>query len=113
MDRLDAMNTLVHVVREGSFAAAGRRLGLPRAAVSKHVSFLESSLGERFFHRTTRRLSLTDAGGRFYERCAKISPKHRTNDNRFMRHLVLEGHGVAQLPSYFVSDDLAGDQRWA
>jgi DNA-binding transcriptional LysR family regulator len=249
MDRLDAMATLEQVVAEGSFAAAGRRRGIPRAVVSKHVSFLESEFGARFFHRTTRRLSLTEAGARFHEHClkilaavreleqelqegdgkprgllrmtapsaftelhlmthldrfaelypaisldldcserfvdfvgegfdvgirictsppeglvakkltpssilvcgspeylerrgrpkhpadlaehdcigwvyqsnaavwdfgggssrqsVKITPRHRTNDNRFLRHLALRGHGLAQLPSYFVADDIA------
>ena len=72
MDRLDAMATLVEVVAERSFAAAGRRRGLPRAVISKHVSFLESEFGARFFHRTTRRLSLTDAGARFHAHCLAI-----------------------------------------
>lgn len=72
MDRLDAMATLVAVVTERSFAAAGRRRGLPRAVVSKHVALLEAEFGARFFHRTTRQLSLTDAGSRFYEHCLKI-----------------------------------------
>lgn len=249
MDRLDAMNTLVHVVAAGSFAAAGRRLGLPRAVVSKRIAELEAAYAARFFHRTTRRLSLTDAGARFHEHClkiltavaeaeqemderrgkprgvlrmtapaafsglhlmdhlarfaelypevsldvdyserfvdlvregfdvglrittspppglvakklapssivicaspeylrrrgrpkhpddlarhdcigyayqengkvwdlgggasrtsVKIVPKHRTNDNRFLRHLALRGHGLVQLPSYFVAEDLA------
>ncbi len=72
MDRLDAIATLVDVVTERSFAAAGRRRGLPRAVVSKHVALLEAEFGARFFHRTTRRLSLTDAGMRFYDHCLKI-----------------------------------------
>lgn len=66
------MVTLVQVVSERSFAAAGRRLGLPRAVVSKHVAFLESEYGARFFHRTTRRLTLTEAGTRFHGHCTKI-----------------------------------------
>jgi DNA-binding transcriptional LysR family regulator len=72
MDRLDAMATLVDVVAERSFAAAGRKRRLPRAVVSKHVQALETEFGARFFHRTTRRLSLTDAGARFHEHCLKI-----------------------------------------
>lgn len=72
MDRLQAMATFVRVVEEQSFAAAGRRLGVPRAVVSKHVQKLEEALGARLLNRTTRRLSLTDAGARFHERCLDI-----------------------------------------
>lgn len=66
------MGTFVQVVVERSFAGAGRHLGLPRAIVSKHVAFLEAEFGARFFHRTTRRLALTDAGARFHEHCKTI-----------------------------------------
>jgi len=72
MDRLDAMTTLIDVVAERSFAAAGRKRRLPRAVVSKHIQSLEEAFGARFFHRSTRRLSLTAAGTRFYEHCLKI-----------------------------------------
>lgn len=66
------MVTLVDVVAERSFAAAGRKRRLSRAVVGKHVQLLEDELGARFFHRTTRRLSLTDAGERFHQHCLKI-----------------------------------------
>ncbi|XXY49015.1 LysR family transcriptional regulator [Sorangium sp. So ce269] len=66
------MATFVRVVEEQSFAAAGRRLGLPRAVISKHVQKLEEAFGARLLHRTTRRLSLTDAGVRFHEHCLSI-----------------------------------------
>jgi len=36
----------------------------------------------------------------------KITPRHRTNDNRFLRHLALQGRGLVQLPKYFVADDI-------
>lgn len=250
MDQLDAMRTLVHVVAESSFAAAGRRRGLPRAVVSKQIAWLETELGARFFHRTTRRLSLTDAGARFHRHAVQIlaavetahadvderrgprglirmtapaafselhlmshlesfarmypdveieldcserfvdlvdegfdvgiricvsppagvvarklapsslvvcgspryfeehgtpqrieelarhrclgyalqargtewdlggtrvgiTPSHRTNDNRFLRHLALHGHGLAQLPAYLVADDLGSGRLLA
>jgi DNA-binding transcriptional LysR family regulator len=72
MDRLDAMRTFVEVVRHGGFAAAGRRLGVSRAVVAKRIQQLEEQLGARFFHRTTRKLSTTDAGARFHAHCTKI-----------------------------------------
>lgn len=60
------------VVESKSFTGAARRLGLSKAAVSKQVSRLEDRLGARLLNRTTRRLSLTEVGAAFYERCARI-----------------------------------------
>lgn len=72
MDRLDAMRTFVEVVRRGGFAAAGRELATPRAVIAKRIQRLEYELGARFFHRTTRKLALTDSGARFHVHCIKI-----------------------------------------
>jgi DNA-binding transcriptional LysR family regulator len=62
MDRLEAMSILVEVVEAGSLSAAGRRLGMPLATVSRKVSELEARLRTRLVNRSSRRLSLTDAG---------------------------------------------------
>lgn len=62
MDRLDAMSTLLAVVEAGSFSAAGRRLGMPLPTVSRKVADLEAHLGARLLIRSTRKLTLTDAG---------------------------------------------------
>lgn len=72
MDRLDAMNAFTKVVATRSYAEAARRLGLTRSAVSKAVSELERSLGARLLDRTTRRVSPTEAGLAYYERCVSI-----------------------------------------
>jgi DNA-binding transcriptional LysR family regulator len=72
MDRLDAMNAFTKVVASRSYAEAARRLGLTRSAVSKAVSELERSLGARLLDRTTRRVSPTEAGLAYYERCVAI-----------------------------------------
>ncbi|WP_217900163.1 LysR family transcriptional regulator [Noviherbaspirillum humi] len=66
------MKIFVAVVEAGSFSAAADRLGLSRAMASKHVLNLEEHLGTRLLNRTTRRLSLTDAGREFYERSVQI-----------------------------------------
>lgn len=60
------------VVDEGAFARAARRLRLSKAAVSKHVAALEEALATRLLHRTTRRLSLTTDGERYYERATAL-----------------------------------------
>lgn len=72
MDRLDAMRALTKVVSTGSYAEAARRLGLTRSAVSKGVMELEQSLGARLLDRTTRRVTPTEAGLAYYERCISI-----------------------------------------
>jgi DNA-binding transcriptional LysR family regulator len=72
MDRLTSLGVFVSAVEEGSFAAAARRFGLSAAMAGKHVSALEAELNARLLQRTTRRLSLTDTGQTFYERCKRI-----------------------------------------
>jgi len=67
MDRMAAMETYVSVVEAGSFSAAARRLKLGQPAVSKSIAQLEERLGVRLLLRSTRGLTPTDAGQRFYE----------------------------------------------
>jgi DNA-binding transcriptional LysR family regulator len=63
MDLLSALGVLVRVVETGSFSAVARERELSQAAVARQVSQLEEHFGVRLFHRTTRKLSLTDDGG--------------------------------------------------
>ncbi len=60
----------VQVVRCGSFSEAGRRLGMPPNTVSRRIQELEDQLGARLMQRSTRKLTLTDAGQEFHDRCA-------------------------------------------
>lgn len=69
MDRIAAMQTFVRVVESGSFVRAAEQLGLSTTAASRQVAELEAHLGGRLLNRTTRSLSLTDAGRVYYERC--------------------------------------------
>ena len=66
MDRLEAMLVFVTAVETGSLSAAGRRLSMPLATVSRKISDLEAHLKTRILIRSTRKLTLTDAG-RLYE----------------------------------------------
>src|SRR5688572_6680061 len=59
----------VSVVRAGSFTSAGRQLGVPKSTLSRQVARLEARLGARLLQRTTRRISLTDTGNAYFERC--------------------------------------------
>lgn len=70
---LNQLVIFAKVVETRSFTAAGRALGLPKSTVSRKVAQLESRLGVRLLQRTTRKLSLTEVGAAFYERCARIS----------------------------------------
>ena len=72
MSRLQAMELLVATVREGSFSAAGRRAGLSPASVSRHIGELEATLGVQLLNRTTRHLSLTEAGKIYAQRVEQI-----------------------------------------
>jgi DNA-binding transcriptional LysR family regulator len=72
MDRLQSMRVFQAVVDEGGFAAAGRKLDLAPAVVTRLVTDLEQHLGVRLLQRTTRRLSLTDAGQAYLARLRPI-----------------------------------------
>jgi DNA-binding transcriptional LysR family regulator len=72
MNRLDSMSILVAVVDSGSLSAAARRLGMPLATVSRKVGELESHLKTRLIQRTTRQLSLTEAGASYVAACRRI-----------------------------------------
>ncbi|HTV88180.1 MAG TPA: LysR family transcriptional regulator [Stellaceae bacterium] len=72
MDRLEAMSTLLAVVEAGSLSAASRRLRTPLATVSRRISELEAHLTTRLLNRSTRRLTLTDAGEAYIEACRRI-----------------------------------------
>jgi len=72
MDRLTRMSVFVTVVDQGNFSAAAAHLKCSRASTSKHIAALENCLGGRLLNRTTRRISLTEAGQVYYERCKQI-----------------------------------------
>ena len=72
MNMLILMETFAGVVEAGSFTKAAERLELSKSFVSKQVSQLEAELGTRLLHRTTRKLSLSDEGTRFYSHCKFI-----------------------------------------
>ncbi len=72
MDRWQAMRIFARVAETGSFAAAGRQLGLSPPAVTRAVAALEEAIGTRLLTRTTRLVRLTEAGGRYVEDCRRI-----------------------------------------
>lgn len=72
MDRVSSMLSFVKVVEHGGFSSGARRLNLATSVVTTHVKSLEERLGVRLLNRTTRNVSLTEAGREYYERCVQI-----------------------------------------
>jgi DNA-binding transcriptional LysR family regulator len=72
MDRLAAMQAFVHVVEAGSFVRGAEKLGASTSSTSRLIADLETHLGARLLNRTTRKLSLTETGQAYYERCIQL-----------------------------------------
>ncbi|HPK34146.1 LysR family transcriptional regulator [Ottowia sp.] len=72
MDSLELIQTFREVARRGSFSAAARAMDMSPANVSKYVAALETRFGVRLFHRTTRKVTLTDAGQLLYDRSGPV-----------------------------------------
>ena len=72
MDTLESMEIFVRVVERGSFSAVAREIGISQPTISKQISTLEKRLGGRLFARSTRKLSITDEGHRYYQQCRAI-----------------------------------------
>jgi len=85
MDRLQAMEVFVRVAELGSFSKAAEQLGLPAATVTNAIQALEKRLGARLLQRTTRKVSLTDDGIAYLERCQRLLAEFQDVDNLFDR----------------------------
>lgn len=72
MNRLESMAVFVEVVEAGSFSAASRKLKMPLPTVSRKISELESHIKTRLLNRSTRKLTLTDAGGAYLAACRRV-----------------------------------------
>src|ERR1700741_1639880 len=119
MDRLDAMQAFVTVADLQGFAPAARKLGLSPSGVTRLIAALEDRLGARLLQRTTRSVTLTDAGARYLERARRIladvevSAELRLEDR--VINLVEEGVDLAvrigQLPDSSLVARHVGDMR--
>ncbi|MEH2166103.1 MAG: LysR family transcriptional regulator [Nostoc sp.] len=89
MDDVNAVLIFLKVAQLGGFVAAARSLDLPKSTVSMKVNALEQRLGVRLFHRTTRRVSLTEEGRLYYENCLPIVDALHDGDNAIAS---LQGH---------------------
>jgi DNA-binding transcriptional LysR family regulator len=72
MDQMTSIATFVRVVDVGGFAAAGRKLNMSPSTVTAHIQSLEARLGVRLLNRSTRKVSVTEVGSAYYERCMQI-----------------------------------------
>lgn len=68
------MRVFVRAALDGSLSAAGRHLGISPAMATRHVNALEARMGVKLFHRTTRQLTLTEAGCNYLDACQRILP---------------------------------------
>jgi DNA-binding transcriptional LysR family regulator len=86
MSEWRGIEELLAVVRYGSFTAAGNKLGVSKSYISKTVQELEDRIGVRLLIRTTRRLSLTDAGHTFHKECTELQERLRNLESELGRY---------------------------
>jgi len=84
-NRLNGMRVFAQVVEAKTFSAAADKLGMSKSLASRHVSALERSLSVKLLNRSTRKLSLTEAGALFYEHCARIVQEAELAEQRLTR----------------------------
>ena len=85
MDRLRTMHSFVEVIKLGSFSEAAKILGLSRPLVSRHITDLEKHLGVRLLTRTTRRITLTEAGTEHFHFCQRVIKEIEAQDTALKR----------------------------
>jgi DNA-binding transcriptional LysR family regulator len=102
MDRFHELNAFVAVVETGGFSAAARKTGESQSSVSKAVSALEKRLGVALLHRSTRKVTLTDQGQRYYERTKPLVDEIQVADNE-LTSSTLDVSGLVRIaaPSTF------------
>jgi DNA-binding transcriptional LysR family regulator len=88
MDRFHELNAFIAVVEAGGFSAAARRTGGSQSAISKAVDALEKRLSVVLFHRSTRSVTLTDQGQKYYERTKPLVDEIEVADSELTRSAV-------------------------
>ena len=86
MEQYKRMALFAEVVTAGSLSSAARKLGMTPSAVSQHLRALEAGLGLSLLHRSTRKLTLTEAGARYFEGCAAMVAAARSAEQALARH---------------------------
>lgn len=104
MDKIETMRRFVAVAQTGSFTQAAEKLSVPKSAISSAVSQLESHLSTRLFHRSTRRVSLTEAGERYLPQCLLLLEELDALERQFqVQSPILTGTIRVDMPSRFLS----------
>jgi LysR family transcriptional regulator for bpeEF and oprC len=117
VDKFDAMQVFVRVIEKGSFSAVAKERGIGQPAISKQISGLEDELGTELIHRTSRSISLTEAGRDFYESSLRILDDFESATSRIGRgQTTPKGliritvpptfarlHMVSKLPAFFTA----------
>ncbi len=98
LEDVTAMVVFARVVELGGFSAAAQALGLSKSAVSKQISKLEDRLGTRLLNRTTRQLSVTEAGAAFFERCQRVEAEALAAEEA-VTHLAEAPRGLLKVNS--------------
>ena len=102
MDRFENMRTFTRVVEAGSISGAAELMGVAKSAVSRRLKELEEHLGVELFHRTTRRMNLTDTGRAFYQQSVRILEDVLEAELATSQaHSTLKGSLKVTLPSSF------------
>ena len=105
MNRIEAMQIYVGVAELASFTQTANAMGLPKASISTAVQQLESELGTRLLHRTTRRVQMTQDGQVFYERCKDLLADFEELQNLFRSSdTALQGRLRVDMPSGVARD---------
>ena len=98
MNRWQGIDEFVNVVKCGTFSAAARAMGVSKSHVSQQVSKLELRLGTRLLHRTTRKITLSETGEIYYQRCLQII-EELENAEHSINPLQEEIHGLLRISS--------------
>ena len=105
LNRIEAMQIYVGVAELASFTQTANAMGLPKASISTAVQQLESELGTRLLHRTTRRVQMTQDGQVFYERCKDLLADFEELQNLFRSSdTALQGRLRVDMPSAVARD---------
>ncbi|XQF91975.1 LysR family transcriptional regulator [Pseudoalteromonas espejiana] len=108
MDTIIGIKTIIAVVETGSFTAAGDRLGLSKALVSKYVGIVEQQLSVRLFNRSTRKISITEAGQSYYESVVPVIESYSEMlDNLSGQGVTASGKLRVSAPVSFGESNLA------
>lgn len=95
-EQLKSMVVFAQVIEQGNLTAAAKHIGLSRAVVSYHIKKLESELGVKLLNRTTRSISLTEAGAEYYQSCRIIADR-ATTANQQIENLKNEPEGLLKI----------------